>query len=472
MKNLFLTLVLLAGFFTASAQQQMAMVVNGTFINQGQPLVNEQISITYGATDSSGMIMGFDTVYTDSTGFYAASFLAPPGVTNAYAILKATDCFGGTQEQFAIFFPGWYTNQVNFECVNYCLNSFHYTVDSVPGIGLYAKFGASHVTGTASYTWTFGDGTTATGPYVDHVYAQKGTYTVCLTTTDTIANCTYTYCDSVSVRPFFNSCMAYFTYNVDSSNALTINFDGQTGNAPGSIITYDFGDGFVATGSNSTTHTYSLPGIYYVCLGYFDIFQNCFTTYCDVVYVGSGVTPNCSAEYKMFMIPDSVTQGANVIYFSSTYQSPTSTYAWDFGDGNYGSGAYTTHMFNNVGIYDVCLYVYDPFQNCSDTVCKRVEIIEGGMRILGLDNPKSIAIKSVYPNPAQDISYLSLNSLLPGIAKINVMSLDGRWIAQWNKELEQGSNTIELDLEGIDPGMYFVEVLSNNDRATSKLIVK
>jgi PKD repeat protein len=470
MKKIILLFALFATSWSLKAQQ--LVTVNGTFTNQGQPVVNQEITVIYSTLDSLSPILGYDTTVTDSQGFYSFTKTVSGANFQGYAIVKSTDCFGSVQENYGFFFPGFYNVQINLQCVNICLNSFYASVDSIPGIGLMAKFGASHVTGTASYQWTFGDGTSGVGPYVDHIYASQGTYTVCLTTTDSIGSCTYTYCDSVVVQKFTNQCYAYFSYSQDSADNKTLYFTGQTGNAPGSIITWDFGDGNVFTGSNYTTQTYTSPGIYYVCLGYFDIFQNCFTTYCDVVYVGSGVTPNCSAEYKMFMIPDSVTQGANVIYFSSLYQSPTSTYAWDFGDGSFGSGPYTTHIFTGLGIFDVCLNIYDPFQNCTDTVCKRVEIMEGGMRILGVENSKNISIKYVYPNPAEGVSYVSLTSLLPGFAKVNLMSLDGRWIAQWNKELVQGANTLEIDLTDVEPGMYFIEVISNEDRATSKVMVK
>ncbi len=229
----------------------------------------------------------------------------------------------------------------------------------------------------------------------------------------------------------------------------------------------------VYTGSNSVTHLYANPGIYNVCFSYIDILQNCFATYCDIVFVGSGITPNCSAEFKMFMIPDSLSQGSNLIYFANIFQSITSTNEWTFGDGTVASGPYVTHSFSTVGIYDVCSYVTDSIFGCTDTVCKRVEIMSGGgMRILsGLDNQKSISIKSLYPNPANNKAYINLNTLKPSVAKVRILSLDGRVVEQFNTSIEPGNNTIELNLAGFSSGMYFVEINNNGDKATAKLIV-
>lgn len=470
MKKIIILIFLVASSWIAKGQQNLT--ISGSFLDQGQPVINQMVTVTYSSLDSLSPILGYDTTMTDSLGFYSFNRTVPGAPFQGYAIVKTSDCYGSTQDKYALFFPGFYNIQLNFECVNICINSFVASVDSIPGIGLMATFKAANVTGSANYQWTFGDGTTAVGPYVDHVYASPGVYTVCLTTSDVFGACTYTYCDSIRVQQTINQCYSVFNHYQDSVDNKTIYFVGQTGNAVNSIITWDFGDGNVFTGSNYVTHTYAQPGNYYVCLGYFDIFQNCFTTYCDVVYVGTGVAPNCNAEFKMFMIPDSVTLGANVIYFSSIYQSPSSSYSWDFGDGSYGVGSYTTHIYNSVGIYDVCLTIYDQFQGCTDTICKRVEIVDKGMRILGVNDSKNISINYVYPNPSEDISYVSLNSKVLGAARLNLMSLDGRLIKEWQKEIFPGDNTIELDLSAIEPGLYFIEIINNNDRVISKIMIK
>ncbi len=64
--------------------------------------------------------------------------------------------------------------------------------------GTYNAYNYGVGTGTVSYLWNFGDGTTSTQAYPSHVYASAGFYTICLTVTATDSNgnstCTDTQC--------------------------------------------------------------------------------------------------------------------------------------------------------------------------------------------------------------------------------------------------------------------------------------
>ena len=59
--------------------------------------------------------------------------------------------------------------------------------------------------GSVSYLWDFGDGTSDTGQFPTHVYTQAGTYTLCVTViavgqnANMVSTCTDTYCDTLTV---------------------------------------------------------------------------------------------------------------------------------------------------------------------------------------------------------------------------------------------------------------------------------
>ena len=59
--------------------------------------------------------------------------------------------------------------------------------------------------GSVSYLWDFGDGTSDTGQFPTHVYTQSGTYALCVTViavgqnANMVSTCTDTYCDTLTV---------------------------------------------------------------------------------------------------------------------------------------------------------------------------------------------------------------------------------------------------------------------------------
>lgn len=82
-----------------------------------------------------------------------------------------------------------------------CDATFYIFPDSLMNGTYYAWSLASTTNIPYAYLWDFGDGSTSTAVFPSHVYAQPGTYTICLTVTDTLTQCTNTYCDSSFYTP-------------------------------------------------------------------------------------------------------------------------------------------------------------------------------------------------------------------------------------------------------------------------------
>jgi hypothetical protein len=99
-----------------------------------------------------------------------------------------------------------------------CASNFQLYPDPVTPHLYYAINMASGVA-PISYLWSWGDGTTDTGPYPSHTYSTAGFYTICLTATDGAGN-TSIYCDSSYLAKNTNSMV---TVNVIPQTITGIN---------------------------------------------------------------------------------------------------------------------------------------------------------------------------------------------------------------------------------------------------------
>ena len=80
----------------------------------------------------------------------------------------------------------------------------------------------------------------------------------------------------------------------------------------------------------------------------------------------------CSAQFTYTVSPN----GAVTYTATGSAINPTSTlYSWNFGNGAAGFGQTVTAVYNNTGVYTVCLTVTDTF-NCSDTFTANIRVKE------------------------------------------------------------------------------------------------
>ncbi|WP_345432833.1 PKD domain-containing protein, partial [Modestobacter marinus] len=117
-----------------------------------------------------------------------------------------------------------------------------------------------------SWSWTLGDGATATGTTVSHTYAEAGTYPVTLTVTDDDgATAQQSSSVTVTAPPVNTAPQAAFASSVAD---LVASFDGSaSADTDGSVVdwAWEFGDG--STGSGATvSHGYAEAGTYPVTL--------------------------------------------------------------------------------------------------------------------------------------------------------------------------------------------------------------
>src|SRR5437773_2177605 len=239
--------------------------------------------------------------------------------------------------------------------------SFVYS-PSTPQVGQQVTFTASVSGGTAPYTdsWSFGDGSTGTGPSVTHTYSSAGSFTVTLTVKDSgVPQQTVTSQKTVTVTNPPPTLAASFSFSPSSpQTGQTVSFTGSAsgGTSPYSY-SWSFGDGSTGSGS-SVTHAYSSAGSYSVTLTMKDTGSPQQTVTSQKTVSVTSPPPPLSAS---FSYSPSSPQAGQQVSFSGSASGGTSSYSysWNFGDGSTGTGSSVTHTYSSAGSYTVTLTVKD-----------------------------------------------------------------------------------------------------------------
>mgnify|MGYP003593681037 CR=1 FL=1 len=81
---------------------------------------------------------------------------------------------------------------------------------------------------------------------------------------------------------------------------------------------------------------------------------------------------------------------------------------------------------------------------------------------------------AVYPNPVVEQLKVSFKSSRRTIAAISIFNNIGKQVYTRESEVELGQNIFTIDVResSIEPGIYFVQIVSENEKYTRKLIVK
>lgn len=321
-----------------------------------------------------------------------------------------------------------------------------------------------------SRTWSFGDSSTLlTGNRLDpvHEFAKPGTYTVCLLI-KTKKGCESKFCKTIEIKslpPVPVTCHAKFEYE---QNQFTIRFISKASEVikEDSIIsrTWSFGDSTQKLMGNSVdpSHTYSKPGVYYVCLT-IKTKKGCESSYCTKVTVKQ--RENCKADFSLERIA-----GSTKIKFSSKLSKIPEGDSiierrWKFGDGTdmrTGNVADTTKAYPHRGIYTACLQIVTA-KGCESTICKPVLLIDS-LYIPGA-NATSIKIVRINPNPITTRMFATVWSKQEQTpVELSIFDIYG--VKKWTmkKVLTKGDNVIEIPTAALATGPYFLHVSAGTSR--------
>ena len=156
-------------------------------------------------------------------------------------------------------------------------------------------------------------------------------------------------------------------------------------------------------------------------------------------------------------------------------------YFWTFGDGNESDEPNPTHVYEEVGNYEVCLTVTQMvgnFLECVATHCDTLLIdVEGivrqqltlnvlfpGQTINGVGEKGGQL--NVLPNPASDVFRIQSGA---GVESAVVRTMDGRWVGRW---VAGGLQSLEISSAGWPSGLYVIESQTGNGIVRSRVLVQ
>lgn len=221
-----------------------------------------------------------------------------------------------------------------------------------------------------AFAWDFGDGGSAAGSTATHAYTSSGTFTVTLTVTDDLgatgtATVEITVDDNIAPTPVLGA--APLSGNVP----LEVAFDASgSSDADGTVTSFSwsFGDG-ATSAAVSTSHTYTEAGAFTVTLVVEDD-RSAQATTTVVVDVNGFPTAEIETDVTSGFDPLEVSfSGAG----SSDDDGSIASFSWDFGDGATATGSDVSHVFEEVGSFDVVLTVTDD-DGAEDTATVTIEV--------------------------------------------------------------------------------------------------
>ena len=349
--------------------------------------------------------------------------------------------------------------------------------DSLPNTYNFSIPGANYPA-----TWTFSDGTTASGFDVSHTFTSPGMYTICgnimgggFTCSDCID--VFVTGDSTNVN---TGCNASFY----ASTSALVGYYIPTGNYYSNSTTYSwsFGDGSSST-SMYPYHEYTNSGSYNVCLTVTD--GNCSDNYCQSVFIPANNTqPGDTLCNASFVITQNNPFEVSIVNTSSDMNS---TYTWTLS--SYlltitATGAFPSILVENTGTYLLCITSTNAM-GCTSTFCDTIVVDANGMiggrltsagftinvvspqtitgyDITGIDNVGNAAI-SVYPNPFNDVITLAGVS---NNSTIQLFSVDGKKVYQGN------ATSSTLNTSNLSAGVYMLSIIDTKGNRQVQKIVK
>ncbi len=237
---------------------------------------------------------------------------------------------------------------------------------------------------------------------------------------------------------------------------------------PGTSVAWfwEFGDGTTSNQQNPT-HTYATGGVYEVCL---------------TVIRKSGRETCCKRICRRIDVCDPHTnpgEPSDPVGFKYDYMNPTQQalrfadvlnsdeaiceYQWDFGDGTYSNLPNPAHVYEQPGLYNVCLKVQHCGYDANNKLSRSKNL--NYCQMVRVNGSLTASEINVIPNPATSQATVTVRNVTN--ATVSLRDMYGTEVAK-AKASDGGNYTFQLDR--LTPGVYMVTVEGKEGKFTKKLV--
>lgn len=295
--------------------------------------------------------------------------------------------------------------------------------------------------GGSTITWTVGNTESNDEEFI-YTFPANGTYTVNLTTENECGSDTESVDIIVDVYP--EASMDGLPIIVCEGDEVQL-FDNSS-NADDKVWTLEGGNPNTST-DDSPIITYDAEGTYSITLEVTNQYGESSETFTDAVTVIGLPTATFDGD-----------QINNMVTFTTT-ASNTTTYSWDFGDGNMSTEENPTHTYTKNGTYEVILTVSNE--------CGEYFVTESYTINSNSVTEAELAGVNIYPNPAQNILNIQLTNNDSDKINMDVLDINGKLV------LSNAFNTSNhiIDVSAMPAGTYLIRLRSEAASYFKKVVV-
>ena len=305
------------------------------------------------------------------------------------------------------------------------------------------------------WDWNFGDGEIGTGNPCTHIYMKEGVFTVtCIITYADFSKDTIQKQNYITVTQFKASYIVSDSVLCSPGENITFTGTGcETYN-----YKWDFGDGTQTEGM-SVSHIYNQPGRYTIkAIALCSCKRTDTLIKQDAIWVFDSLSPEIKIYDTIINSPYDTVVFVNKTHKNISCDSGLSDVVWDFGDSTtFKKGDSVSHCYGKYGTFFVTAWFNSRF-GCPQTVFNQtIQLIQGN------DIPKIFDDENIdiFPNPAHNIIHVTtLNST---INNIKIVDLQG-------KILINSTTALDIDIQHLANGIYFMQIFTPNNILTKKFI--